>query len=518
MTRLPEVGGDSGSWGEILNDFLAQSHADDGSLKNDTVGTTQLRPSAITAAALADGSVTNSKIADGAVGTVQLADSSVSRAKLLDAGTANGIATLGSDGRLPEAQVPSRLAEDQLSATIGVVAEPLIEAAIADIDALRVEAVANGALLVSGTNVALCGDSITAGAGSTNVTVDSYAAYLGKIIGTARVNVVNHGVGGDTAGGLLARMPAIVAANPAAIVLQIGTNASASLAAYKTAYLAILDLIRDARIPVLINLLPPRGAATSAEVERTNTYNLFIRSVAMSRGLPLTDAFTALVDPATGYLQAAYDADGTHPLPGGHLALAKAVAAKLDALLPVKPPYVSGPGAPGLIANPIMSGGTVSTAPTGWTSGGTTGAGTVTVGTEDPVPGDGLTAGKWLKLSIDNSTSGSSTTASRYHNLGSAPAAGDVILITAKIKNIAGSEDRAVLQWRNGATVLGQIIAMIGVTNPGMIARAYTVASVPANPRIYFNVTAQANTIRTCYVGEVQVFNLTQLGLLELVP
>lgn len=34
MARLPEVGGDEGNWGVILNDFLTQAHNDDGSLKN----------------------------------------------------------------------------------------------------------------------------------------------------------------------------------------------------------------------------------------------------------------------------------------------------------------------------------------------------------------------------------------------------------------------------------------------------------------------------------------------------
>lgn len=33
MTRLPQIGGDKGNWGEILNDFLSQSHNLDGSLK-----------------------------------------------------------------------------------------------------------------------------------------------------------------------------------------------------------------------------------------------------------------------------------------------------------------------------------------------------------------------------------------------------------------------------------------------------------------------------------------------------
>lgn len=34
MARLPEVGGDAGNWGNILNSFLQESHNDDGSLKS----------------------------------------------------------------------------------------------------------------------------------------------------------------------------------------------------------------------------------------------------------------------------------------------------------------------------------------------------------------------------------------------------------------------------------------------------------------------------------------------------
>lgn len=35
MTRLPQVGGDEGNWGTILNDFLSVSHNEDGTLKED---------------------------------------------------------------------------------------------------------------------------------------------------------------------------------------------------------------------------------------------------------------------------------------------------------------------------------------------------------------------------------------------------------------------------------------------------------------------------------------------------
>ena len=42
MPRLPQPGGDSGNWGEILNAFLSIAHASDGSLKNGGVSEQKL--------------------------------------------------------------------------------------------------------------------------------------------------------------------------------------------------------------------------------------------------------------------------------------------------------------------------------------------------------------------------------------------------------------------------------------------------------------------------------------------
>jgi hypothetical protein len=41
MSRLPIVGGDTGNWGTILNDYLLVSHAADGTLNANVVGATQ---------------------------------------------------------------------------------------------------------------------------------------------------------------------------------------------------------------------------------------------------------------------------------------------------------------------------------------------------------------------------------------------------------------------------------------------------------------------------------------------
>jgi len=59
MARLPTPGGDTNSWGEVLNDFLAASHNADGSLKTSAI------TSAVTAANLgfdATGSITSTTV------------------------------------------------------------------------------------------------------------------------------------------------------------------------------------------------------------------------------------------------------------------------------------------------------------------------------------------------------------------------------------------------------------------------------------------------------------------------
>lgn len=51
MTRLPVPGGDSGNWGQILNEYLSVAHTANGTLKNSAV-----------ASAIASGSITESKL------------------------------------------------------------------------------------------------------------------------------------------------------------------------------------------------------------------------------------------------------------------------------------------------------------------------------------------------------------------------------------------------------------------------------------------------------------------------
>lgn len=185
MARLPKPGSDAGNWGAILNEYLSVSLAADGSLKNATVGATQLKPQSVTSAALAPNvlnkstfgleNVDNTSDANKPISTAvqaalnakQPAGSYVTASALNDGlaakadvtalnsglstkadtsaltsglstkadttaltsglntkintsliGSSNGVASLGSDSKLPEAQLPTRLSTTELGNTI----------------------------------------------------------------------------------------------------------------------------------------------------------------------------------------------------------------------------------------------------------------------------------------------------------------------------------------------------------------------------------------------------------------
>ncbi len=144
MARLPKPGEDNGRWGGILNEFLTTIHNADGSLKDNSVTAAALAPSAVRAENMVASGGSNGQVltkdntisggmawrtpgGNGTVpdatalvkGVVQLAGdlsgtaeaptvpglaSKVDNAKL---GVANGVATLGSDGKLSSGQVPA---------------------------------------------------------------------------------------------------------------------------------------------------------------------------------------------------------------------------------------------------------------------------------------------------------------------------------------------------------------------------------------------------------------------------
>jgi hypothetical protein len=86
MARLPTPGGDGGTWGNVLNDYLSQVHNADGTLKDNTVTANVLAPNSVSNAAIASNAVNALSIADGSI-TEALLDNDV-QTKLNGSGAA----------------------------------------------------------------------------------------------------------------------------------------------------------------------------------------------------------------------------------------------------------------------------------------------------------------------------------------------------------------------------------------------------------------------------------------------
>lgn len=106
MARLPIPGSDSGTWGDILNEYLSQVHNSDGTLKADSVGSAQLQDNSVTGDALAPNAVTAAAIAPNSVTNAALASDSVNATIIADGSIVN---TLIADGTIQEVKLSAAL-------------------------------------------------------------------------------------------------------------------------------------------------------------------------------------------------------------------------------------------------------------------------------------------------------------------------------------------------------------------------------------------------------------------------
>jgi hypothetical protein len=62
MARLPNPGGDEGTWGNVLNEFLNTIHNTDGTLKDNVVSSSALAPDAVDSANIQDATISEDKL------------------------------------------------------------------------------------------------------------------------------------------------------------------------------------------------------------------------------------------------------------------------------------------------------------------------------------------------------------------------------------------------------------------------------------------------------------------------
>lgn len=100
MPRLPVPGSDDNVWGDVLNTYLLQSLAADGTINSTVVGTTQLQDTAVTTAklglsaatttAIADSNVTKTKLATAVQASLDKADTALQTAPVTSVATRTG--------------------------------------------------------------------------------------------------------------------------------------------------------------------------------------------------------------------------------------------------------------------------------------------------------------------------------------------------------------------------------------------------------------------------------------------
>lgn len=178
MARLPVSGGDQGTWGDILNEYLSQVHRADGTLKDNSVTASTIAPGAVTKTTIGLGNVNNTADADKPVSTAQQAALAAKLATTdLDAQTAakiNDNASATAEA-LSTAYVPRWKATTAY--TVGdVVIEPgglTVKATIAH----------TSGTTYSGTNWTIVG-SVTSHAALTGLNNDDHPQYLNNARGT----------------------------------------------------------------------------------------------------------------------------------------------------------------------------------------------------------------------------------------------------------------------------------------------------------------------------------------------
>lgn len=331
MTRLPTVGGDEGNWGNLLNDYLSQSHAPDGALKTQVVGAPQLKQNAVTSAAIAPGAVTAAAIPDAGLPS----------AKLSDKGQAGGVATLDDNGNiltssgqeaLTSATVDTEIAakiNDVGSATTTVLSATIAAGVAPKVDKSERSPVTPGIVTRKGTQSATAEvvwsghslvygqDTVTGGgaspingsamARSTAPSPEKMDAIASLMAGGNYVNVTNQGYPGDTTANELTRWAAGVTGDME--IHWIDTNEASGALTVQQSVANMEDLIRRTHAAgsqaVIIGGAPRSSALTSKQVR---AYFAAHAAVARRMGAMVFDVGQMLLD----HPSSDFTVDGTH--------------------------------------------------------------------------------------------------------------------------------------------------------------------------------------------------------------
>lgn len=185
MARLPQVGSDSGEWGQVLNDFLTVSHTDDGMLSD----------GAVHSSALGVGSVGNNSIDNGAISESKLDSTLANKVNM-----ASGVMLAGDVTGVFDASVVSAINGVTVSGT--PIAGDIVKATSPTTATWQADSLRNNVYEAKGNVTARAGDMIFADTSGGTFTITLPPAVAGAIVrvkkaeggdDTTTVNVVPTG-------------------------------------------------------------------------------------------------------------------------------------------------------------------------------------------------------------------------------------------------------------------------------------------------------------------------------------
>jgi lysophospholipase L1-like esterase len=407
-------------------------------------------------------------------------------------------------------------------------------------DAAFAEIVERG--LRRGARTVFLGDSITRNLNTLDdqsqpLYGEGWATLTSYLSGQQALLVRNAGVTNNTVQDMAARLEAdVIDVRPDRCIILAGTNNtnlidSPTIAQTMTVFeQQIIAPLLAANIEPILCTIPPRSGTRTADpntFRKTAQWNAFIRSASARYRLPLIDVYAAVVDPATGDYKVGLSGDGVHPGKLGMKAIAQAAASKLSSLYPASPaplaldqfnPHNIAPNA--LFLGGLQSTGTYSGLPVGW-QGSTTG---VTASIADPVPGDGLGAGKWLQVTKTDTTTIKSINWSKLitdlATAGIPVAVGDNIgwgfayAISGSAAVGASQYVTVALRYVDTAGANVKIVTPINQFEMDGQGVVWFEGIVPANAvRLRMDVSFSLASAQTMKVGQITCLNLTALGL-----
>ncbi|MDF2045168.1 GDSL-type esterase/lipase family protein [Microbacterium sp. Kw_RZR3] len=373
-----------------------------------------------------------------------------------------------------------------------------------------------------GVKAVFLGDSITH---RSNAAADrGWVDQLPRILGTSVIaaSSVEAGVPGETSAAMLARYGSAVRANGAQVLfLLAGTNDAGqgrTLAQFAASIKGIAAEARRDGVPLIIGTTPPLGASRpAADKLRVQQYIAWLTAWAPTAGVVVADVYRALVANGSEAMVGGYDDDGIHPNTLGHQKIAEAFAAAFTSRFTAETLHpVQAPSAFNLVANPLFAADFAS----GWFNPGG-GSGAAPTNTVEADSTGKLIAGQWGKIALD-ATGQASFTRRSYSITGLTP--GDKLLVTARthltdatggilaaMQGAAPTADASLRVTRPNLTTVQNLNGPAGVLNPGPIMRVVTVPAGETSIYLTAQFSLPAGQSGAFRIGEVGVFNVTNL-------